>query len=168
MCTVASENIHENNLESRGDVHSQTPQYMAKVRCQRRAPSLLWYQNCHPPFSLTHWAIIIPQWLFGCRIPPPALGLALAGCSLVHPPIAFSPPLPPGNALLFVFFFLSLLLHSVSRRLIDSCFSLGFEAQTVWQIQSLVSKSSVTRTSAFQRPDTPSPQFCPRLCLSSS
>lgn len=104
VCTVASENIHENNLESRGDVHSQTPQYMAKVRCQRRAPSLLWYQNCHPPFSLTHWAIIIPQWLFGCRIPPPALGLALAGCSLVHPPMAFSPALPPGNALLFVFF----------------------------------------------------------------
>lgn len=26
VCTVASENIQENNLESRGDVHSQTPQ----------------------------------------------------------------------------------------------------------------------------------------------
>lgn len=26
VCTVASENIHKNNLESRGDVHSQTPQ----------------------------------------------------------------------------------------------------------------------------------------------
>lgn len=26
VCTVASENIQENSLESRGDVHSQTPQ----------------------------------------------------------------------------------------------------------------------------------------------
>lgn len=31
----------------------------------------------------------------------------------------------------------------------DSCFSLGFKAQTVWQIESLASKSSVTRTSSF-------------------
>lgn len=81
---------------------------MAKVRCQRQEPSPFWYlQNCHPLFSLTHWAIIIPQWLFGCWIPPPVLGLALAGYSWVHPQMAFSPPPPQLTHYFLFFFFLS-------------------------------------------------------------
>lgn len=118
----------------------------------------------HP---LSHYYPSVAVWLLDTPTSPwPSLGWVLLSAPTNG---LFTPP-PPANALLFVFFFffLSLLLHSVSNRLIDSCFSLGFKAQTVWQIQSLISKSSVTRTSAFQRPDTLSPQFCPRPRLSPS